>query len=180
MMRQEEDVAIVLLGHGSRVQGAGRQMEEVSEALSRRHGFPVVATCYMSRLGPHLPEVLETVVRGGARKVIVVPYFLHGGLHILLDIPELLQEQARKYANVTIILGRNLGFDESLVDLVYKRIQESMVLTDIRHVALPPRERFPVPDGQCEFVPMMPEEAKRFRHTERDDHWLRTPDGTKT
>ena len=169
-MPTDKHDAIILLGHGSRVQDAGKQMEEVSSMLKRKYGFPVVETCYMSRLGPHLPEILQGVVSGGAKKVIVVPYFLHGGLHILLDIPEMLQEEARKYPEVSIVFGANLGFDELLVDLVHKRIQQSQAMVDVRQLELPPRDHFPIPEGQCEFVPMKPEEAEEYRCREGCDH----------
>jgi sirohydrochlorin ferrochelatase len=169
-MPTDKHDAIILLGHGSRVQDAGKQMEEVSSLLKRKYGLPVVETCYMSRLGPHLQAVLETVVSGGAKRVIVIPYFLHGGLHILLDIPEMLQEEARKYPEVSIVFGANLGFDELLVDLVHKRIQQSQTMVDVRQLTLPPREHFPIPEGQCEFVPMKPEEAEAYRRREGGEH----------
>ncbi len=62
--------------------------------------------------------------------------------------------------------------DALLVDLVSKRIREAGALKDVREIELPPRDRFPVPEGQCEFVPMKPEEAERYRreHDEHDDH----------
>jgi sirohydrochlorin ferrochelatase len=168
-MCKENDVAIILLGHGSRVKGAGKPMEEVARLVRMRYGFNVVETCYMSRLGPHYPEVFQTVVESGAKKVVVIPYFLHGGVHILLDIPEMMQKEAAKCPGVEVVLGNNLGFDELLADLVNKRILESRTLPDIRRIKLPSPERFPIPEGQCEFVPMKPEEAERYRreHGER-------------
>jgi sirohydrochlorin ferrochelatase len=165
----ESQVAIILLGHGSRVKDAGEQMEAVARSLHRKYGFEVVKTCYLSRLGPHFPEVLQEVVESGAKEVITIPYFLHGGMHILLDIPEMMQIEADKYPQVKIILGKNLGFDELLVDLVGKRIRESQHLTDVRSLQLPPRDLYKVPEGQCEFVRMKPEEAEAYRRVHGDD-----------
>jgi sirohydrochlorin ferrochelatase len=171
-MNEESQAAVILLGHGSRVKGAGKQMERVAAALKETQGYDLVETCYLSRLGPHFPEVFEGVVKQGAKKVIVVPYFLHGGMHILLDIPEMMQEVVAAYPEVNVILGKNLGFDALLVELVHKRIEESASMSDVREVVLPPRKSYPVPDGQCEFVPMKPEEASayRHRHGQGDDH----------
>jgi sirohydrochlorin ferrochelatase len=93
-------------------------------------------------------------------------------MHILLDIPEMMQEVVTAYPDVNVILGKNLGFDALLVELVNKRIEESTSMSDVREVVLPPRKSFPVPDGQCEFVPMKPEEASAYRHRlgHGDDH----------
>jgi sirohydrochlorin ferrochelatase len=155
--------AIILLGHGSRVPEAGKDMARVAERLKEKFGYPLVEVCFMSRLGPHFPEIFEKCVRRGASRVVVIPYFLHTGLHILLDIPEMLQEEAQKFPQVELIFGRSLGFDESLVDLVDHCIQASEQCGDVRQMALPPKEQFPIPPGQPEFVPMDPEEAAVFR-----------------
>ncbi len=154
---------VILLGHGSRVEKAGGDMERVAAILKDRHGFPMVEYCFMSRLPPHFPETLAGVVGRGATWVLVIPYFLHTGLHIRLDIPEMMQQEAAKHPGLKLQLGGNLGFDDILVDLVRKRIDESLGVADVRQVALPGREAFPIPAGQQEFVPMDPAEAKQYR-----------------
>jgi sirohydrochlorin ferrochelatase len=155
--------AIILLGHGSRVPDAARNMQKTAERLREKHGYAMVEICFMSRLGPHFPEVFEQCVRMGATKVLVIPYFLHMGLHLLLDIPKMMQQEGRKYPRVELVLGKGLGYDESLVDLVHKCIQNSSGEGDVRNMILPPEENFPIPHGQHEFVPMLPEEAARYR-----------------
>jgi len=37
-------------------------------------------------------------------------------------------------------------------------------------LALPPRNKFPVPPGQCEFVPMDPEKAAQYLESNREHH----------
>ncbi len=154
---------IILLGHGSRVPDAGKDMEQVARGLRQKYGYPMVEVCFMSRLGPHFPEVLEKCVNQGAESVVVIPYFLHMGLHILLDIPEMLQEQALRYPHVKMTFGRGFGFDDLLVDIIHRRIQEASELGDVRDLVLPPKEKYPIPHGQCEFVPMPPNEAAKYR-----------------
>ncbi len=161
-MSTTEITAIILLGHGSRVPAAGRHMEKVAEGLKRKYGYSIVEVCYMSRLGPHFPEIFEKCVQNGATSVMVIPYFLHDGLHLVLDIPEMMQEKAELYPHVKVVLGKNLGFDEVLVDLVERRIADSADCCDVRDMTLQPRKAYPVPPGQHEFVPMDPEEAEKY------------------
>jgi len=49
------------------------------------------------------------------------------------------------------------------VDLVERRIEESKDLCDVKDLTLPGRGKYPIPPGQCEFVPMLPEEAVKYR-----------------
>jgi sirohydrochlorin ferrochelatase len=162
--------AIILLGHGSRVPDAGRHMELVADGLKAKHGYKIVEFCYMSRLGPHFPETFEKCVEQGATAVMVIPYFLHDGLHLVLDIPEMMQEVAEQFPDVRLVLGKNLGFDEVLVDLVERRIADSLSFSDVRELVLRPRGEYPVPPGQHEFVPMDPEEAAEYLRGNRGHH----------
>ena len=154
--------AIILLGHGSRVPDAGKDMERAADLLKIKYNFKMVATCNMSRLGPHFPEILEQCISEGANEIIVIPYFLNMGLHIKLDIPEMMQEEAKKYPGIKLIYGKQLGFDDAFVDILHKRVVESEALQDVRDLKLDPRDAFPVPEGQGEFVEMDPEEAKHY------------------
>ncbi len=82
---------------------------------------------------PYFPEAFDRCVAQGANRIIVLPYFLHAGVHIQEDIPAMLREKAAGNPEVKLILGKNLGYDESLADLVIRRVEESRSLENIRH-----------------------------------------------
>ena len=147
-------------------------MEKAALGLKEKYGFDLVDTCYMSRLGPHFPETLAICVGKGATEVFVIPYFLNLGLHIRLDIPEMMQAEAEKYPNLRLVYGKQLGYDEAFVDVLKKRIDESESLPDVRDLSLDPRDAFPVPEGQGEFVEMPSEEAKHYQggHSHHHHH----------
>lgn len=162
-LSDDQRKAVILLGHGSRVPEAAKNMQRTAERLKEKYGYALVEICFMSRLGPHFPEVFEKCVFLGATKVLVIPYFLHMGLHLLLDIPKMMQEEGQKYPQVKLVLGKGLGYDELLVDLVHQCIQKSQEEKDVRTIILPPEEKYPIPQGQYEFVPMTPEEAANYK-----------------
>lgn len=163
LAREKTNQAIILLGHGSRIHGAGESMQKVAIRLSKKFFYKNVEICYLSRLKPHFPETFAKCILGGANEVIVVPYFLHTGLHMRLDIPKMLQDNSDKYPHVKVILAKELGYDESLVDIVKERIEESKDFSDIREMVLPDEGVYPVPKGQHEFVPMSPEMVPKWK-----------------
>lgn len=124
--------AVILLGHGSRAAGASDDMEKVAARLKGKLDYEIIATCQMSGKGALFPEVFENCIRQGADSILVLPYFLHWGVHILHDVPRMMQEKAAQFPGVKAVLGNNLGFDEAIVDIVVKRIGESEELADIR------------------------------------------------
>lgn len=164
------DEAVILLGHGSRVPGASKGMEEVAQRLRDLDSYIAVETCYMERLGPHLPDAMEACVKSGAKRVILIPYFLHMGLHIRVDIPNMMRREADKYPHVTLIFGKNLGYDELILELVKKRIAESRGLDDVRNTEKEGRERYPLPPDASVFVPMSQDEAQKFTDSHCGHH----------
>ena len=131
-----EKTAIILLGHGSRAVGAAEDMERVVARLKQELDYDIVHICQMSGLGNHFPEVFDRCVAQGATKVVVMPYFLHFGIHLRQDVPRLMLEKAREYPHVRMTLGKHLGFDDALVEIVKQRITESEIMDDIRELNL--------------------------------------------
>jgi sirohydrochlorin ferrochelatase len=126
--------AVILIGHGSRAAGADDDMERIAEGLRKRSGG-IVETCRMAGRGIPFAEAFESCVGRGAKEIIVLPYFLHFGIHLREDIPEILRENVANHPEVRLVLGKHLGYDDALVTLVAKRIGESEGLCDIREPA---------------------------------------------
>lgn len=137
---RDDKRAVILIGHGSRAAGADDDMEKIAVGLRAKLGG-IVATCRMSGRGIPFDKVFERCVDHGAREVIVLPYFLHFGIHLREDIPEILRENGKRHPGVRLVLGKHLGYDDSLVTLVAKRIGESEDLCDIRELAPAPIDR---------------------------------------
>src|SRR5512141_266973 len=124
-LQEHKRWAVILIGHGSRAAGADEDMERIAETLRSTDGG-IVELCRMGGRGTPFAEVFETCVRRGAQEIIVIPYFLHFGVHLRQDIPEMLREAVTKYPEVRLVLGRHLGYDDSLAALVQKRLGESL------------------------------------------------------
>jgi sirohydrochlorin ferrochelatase len=134
--------AVILIGHGSRAAGADDDMEKIAAGLREKSGG-IVETCRMSGRGIPFDGTFERCVRQGAKEIIVLPYFLHFGVHLREDIPEILRTAVRRRPEIRLVLGRHLGYDDALVDLVAKRIGESEGLCDVRNLAPAPIDRCP-------------------------------------
>jgi precorrin isomerase len=124
--------AVILLGHGSRLPKAGEDMRQVAHRIQAKTGHPSIKICNMQFLGPTFDEVFDQCRVDGAKRIIVIPYFLHIGVHMREDIPAMLREKADLHPEIEIILGNNLGYDERLADVVIQRIAESRQLPDIK------------------------------------------------
>ena len=140
---KKEMRAVILIGHGSRAKGADDDMERIAGRLRAAADGGIVDLCRMAGHGTSFGEAFERCARQGAKTVIVIPYFLHFGVHLRQDIPEMLREAVAKHPEVRLVLGRHLGYDDSLVALVERRIAESEALRDIRDLPETPIDRRP-------------------------------------
>lgn len=130
---------MIIIGHGSRTEGADDDMERVALALRRKRGG-IVEVCRLEGKGPSFPVALERCLGQGAKRIVVIPYFLHLGVHLRRDIPRLLSLASEDHPEIGLVLGRHLGCDEALVDLISRRIDEA---EGIGYGAGPPKEGGP-------------------------------------
>ncbi len=149
-MKMKEDKmkqAVILIGHGSRAAGADDDMDRIAARLRAAGKGKIVEVCRMEGRGVPFSETFERCVAQGATTVTVLPYFLHFGVHLRQDIPEILREAIVRHPEVRLVLGKHLGYDEALVALVAKRLGESEGLCDIRELTDVPIDRRPGQDG---------------------------------
>jgi len=164
-MSGKTSIAVILIGHGSRVPASGNDMEKVADRLRDENCYVVIETCYMSRMKPFFSETLKKVAESDADKIVVIPYFLHSGLHLVLDIPKMIQDNAKLFPDVNIVYGKHLGYDDAMVELVKRRVEESDSLDDVRDLKLAERSNYPLPNDEMEFIPMTKEEACKYRES---------------
>ena len=82
---------VIIVDHGSRRDESNRMLEQVAalfaERFARRYG--VVEPAHMELAEPSIATAFDRCVALGARRVVVMPYFLLPGRHWDQDIPAL-------------------------------------------------------------------------------------------
>ncbi|MEZ0344854.1 MAG: precorrin-8X methylmutase, partial [Caldimicrobium sp.] len=112
---------------------------------------------------PDVKSALEALIKKGAKRIIVHPFFLSAGLHVTKDIPEILEEVKREIPEVEIIYTKPLGIHEKLAEIVKERIEEMGVKrgVDIE------RKSFEIIEKEIDLSNFSPEEkviVKRVIH----------------
>ncbi|MBK9578993.1 MAG: CbiX/SirB N-terminal domain-containing protein [Fibrobacteres bacterium] len=116
--------ALVLLGHGSRAPGASQAMERIAQVLRTRRQERI-EVAHMELAQPSLTDVLDRLHGDGIRHVVLVPYFLHHGVHLREDIPGILDEVRARLPDLEIAMAPHLGYDDALVDVVERRVSQA-------------------------------------------------------
>ncbi len=117
--------AVIFFAHGSSVESANQAVREVSRAAAAKAGFDLWTAAFLEGGQPNLGAAVEQLAAAGARRVIVVPYFLTLGLHLQRDLPGLVAEAAAAHENIEIICGDPLDGHPGLVEILAERARQA-------------------------------------------------------
>lgn len=102
--------SLLIVAHGSRRQSSNDEVRELSRRLAGdRHPFDFVECAFLELADPSIPQGLELCIARGAREVVVMPYFLAAGRHVIEDIPAEVAPIEQKYRDVIIRITPHLG-----------------------------------------------------------------------
>lgn len=112
--------ALLLIAHGSRRQQSNDEVKVIADKLHSHCGdqYPIVEAGFLELADPLIPDGIKRCVDRGATSVIVLPYFLNSGRHVVTDIPEIVNETKALYPDIDIKLSRHLGASELMMDLL--------------------------------------------------------------
>jgi len=121
-------IGIILVDHGSRLAESNRLVETVANAFQQRFTdqWSIVEPAHMELAEPSIATAFGRCVTRGATEVVVLPYFLGPGRHWTSDIPALTSAAAKAYPEVTFRIAPTLGLDDLMLELLQKRLRESL------------------------------------------------------
>lgn len=118
--------AILLLAHGSRIAEANGAAREIAARVKQITDFEIVEVAFREQHLPNIQQGVDSCVAQGAGRILLVPYFLYLGAHVLEDLPEELEQARERYPKVEMALGKHLGAHPKLAEIVVERIAESL------------------------------------------------------
>jgi len=118
--------AILLMAHGSRIPEANDAAREIAARVQKMTEFEIVEVSFREQHLPNIQQGVDSCVARGARRILLVPYFLYMGAHVLEDLPEELEQARVRHPEVEMVLGKHLGVHNKLAEIVVERIAESL------------------------------------------------------
>ena len=117
-------VALLLIAHGSRRPEANDDLEYVAARLRERGRYPIVQVSYLELADPGIEAGGALCVSAGAREVILLPYFLSPGKHVVEDLAAARDRLAEFFPGVRFVLADPLGRHPLLLDVIEQRAKE--------------------------------------------------------
>lgn len=123
--RPAEDTAVLVVGRGSSDPDANSELFKLTRLLWESRRYPRVEACFIGVTKPSLPEGLARCRALGARRIIVVPYFLFTGV-LIPRIHGLVGEFGAAHPDLEVRVADYLGEHPKLFRVLAQRKQEAV------------------------------------------------------
>jgi sirohydrochlorin cobaltochelatase len=121
---EQDRVAIVLLGHGSREQRSNAEFESLADLLRERWPSRALLHAYVELAQPSLADALKQAA-SIANRVVVLPCFLFTAGHVKNDLPLQLFHARNDFPEVQFMAARALGVHAAMVEAALDRLNEN-------------------------------------------------------
>lgn len=119
-----DSTAVLLIAHGSRRQDANDDLARMAEIVRQRGPYRLVEIAYLEIAEPTIPQGAQTCVERGAGSVLLLPYFLSAGSHVVDDLERHRRELSAEFPDVSFRLCPPLGLHRLMADIVLDRLRE--------------------------------------------------------
>ena len=125
-MTKSEQIGLVVFAHGSRVVPANEAVERVAREAAAQGGFELYSAAFLELAEPTLEGAVVELLRSGAQKIIVTPYFLTMGMHLTRDLPAIVEAIRAEHPGLDIEATAPLDGHPALAGILAARAREAL------------------------------------------------------
>ena len=118
--------SLLLVAHGSRRAASNDEVRALTERLAGQAGsdYGYVDCAFLELAQPSIPDGIQRCIDAGSTQVVVLPYFLSAGRHVVTDIPAEVDIVRREHPAVAISVAPYVGAAGGLVELLLTQAQD--------------------------------------------------------
>lgn len=120
-----EETAIILLGRGGSDADANSELYKITRLLWEKTNYKLVETSFMGVTDPLIEQGVERCIKLGAKKIVVLPYFLFTGI-LIKRLEKLVEGFKEKYPEVEFKLAQYFGLHPKLQTILKDRVEEAL------------------------------------------------------
>ena len=118
------ETAVLLIAHGSRHAPANEDLFRIASRIGEMGEHRIVEPAFLELAEPDIATGGDRCVGRGAARVLMIPYFLSAGVHLIRDLTAAREALKHRHPTVEFRLGPPLGPDPLLERLVAERVRQ--------------------------------------------------------
>ena len=120
----EELGSSLVVGHGTRNPTGAKQLLELVRQMQAKAPSASISGCFLELAEPSIECAMEQLHHQGIKKTLVVPVLLFTAAHAMQDIPDVVNQAAKRYGIEVVGQTNSLGTHPSIVGLSHARYSE--------------------------------------------------------
>ncbi len=120
---ENSNFSVILIGHGSSDKRAKDAFLFTVDNL--KSYYKNVTYCFLELESPNIDEGIKESLNSHPDSVLIIPYFLHKGIHIQKDIQVDVDKASEKYDLHNLYYAEHLGVDPLMVNLISNLANEA-------------------------------------------------------
>jgi len=111
---------LLIAAHGSRLSSSNDELQLLVEKVSANLdvAFDGVEVAFLEFASPSLDNVLVDFFKSQATEVVVLPYFLSAGIHVMNDIPREIQKALDQWPDKKITVLPHIGALDTMASVI--------------------------------------------------------------
>ncbi|RBW67889.1 sirohydrochlorin chelatase [Bacillus taeanensis] len=125
LKEHDADTAVLLLGRGGSDQDANSDLYKITRLLWENIHYKYVEPAFMGVTDPLIKEGVERCVKLGAKKIVILPYFLFTGI-LIKRLENMIETFEQEHPGIEFKLAGYFGFHPRLQTIIKDRIKEAL------------------------------------------------------
>lgn len=122
---KHDDTAILLIARGGSDPYANGDFYKITRLLWEKLDVPIVESAFMGVTTPSVEQGVERCIRLGAKKIVMLPYFLFTGV-LMERMAKMVQQFTEQYEDVDFLLANYFGYHPNLKKVLLERMDQAL------------------------------------------------------
>ncbi|AMO85209.1 Sirohydrochlorin cobaltochelatase [Solibacillus isronensis B3W22] len=122
---KHDDTAILLIARGGSDPYANGDFYKITRLLWEKLDVPIVESAFMGVTTPSVEQGIERCIRLGAKKIVMLPYFLFTGV-LMERMAKMVQQFTEQYEDVDFLLANYFGYHPNLKKVLLERMDQAL------------------------------------------------------
>jgi sirohydrochlorin ferrochelatase len=119
---QDKECDVLVIGHGSSDRRATEAF--IFTINDIKHYYKNVEYCFLELAVPTIQEGINSIIKKNPKIVLIMPYFLHKGIHIKHDVINEVKTALKRHSFTNILIADHIGVDDNMINLILRRANE--------------------------------------------------------
>lgn len=120
-----EDTAILLIARGGSNPNANGDFYKITRLLWEKLHVPIVESAFMGVTEPLVNEGIERCIKLGAKKIVMLPYFLFTGI-LMERMNKMCEGFNEQYPDINIEIAHYFGYHPRLKKVLVERVEQAL------------------------------------------------------